>query len=178
MKKISVIIPMYNAAQYIEPCIQSVQNQTCGELELLVIYDGYPDFAPAAVEKLRRSDDRVRLIRQENGGVSRARNHGLDAAEGEYVFFLDSDDAIHPRLLEELSCQADRYQADLVFCCCRKLKDGEFQKALRDASADDRPARWKMAEAEEAEQWLHLQYVNELTGIGGKLVRTDRKSVV
>ncbi len=174
MKKISVIIPMYNAAQYIEPCIQSVQNQTCGELEILVIDDGSTDFGPAAVEKLRRSDDRVRLIRQENGGVSRARNHGLDAAEGEYVFFLDSDDAIHPRLLEELSCQADRYQADLVFCCCRKLKDGEFQKALRDASADDRPARWKMAEAEEAEQWLHLQYVNELTGIGGKLVRTSR----
>lgn len=173
MKKISVIIPVYNAENYIAPCIQSVLNQTCKELEILVIDDGSTDRSPHILKELQRTDDRIRLLTQENGGVSSARNRGLHAAEGEYVFFLDSDDAIHPCLLSEMYRQADQSRADLVFCSCRKLPDAEFEKVLEEASVKDRPARWKVAEGDEAERWLHLWYVNELTGIGGKMVRAS-----
>ena len=120
MKKVSVIIPMYNSENYIGQCIRSVTDQTYRNLEIIVVDDGSTDEGARVCAELMETDARIRLCRQENRGVSAARNHGIQAATGEYVFFLDSDDAIHPLLLGELLGRAEENNAQLAFCGYRK----------------------------------------------------------
>nr|WP_305137232.1 polysaccharide pyruvyl transferase family protein [uncultured Schaedlerella sp.] len=171
MKKISVIIPMYNTEKYIRQCLDSVLRQTFQDMEIIVIDDGSADKGPEICEELGQTDARIRLYRQENGGVSAARNYGIELADGEYIFFLDSDDVLHPLLMEKMIRQAEKQQADLVFCGYRKL-DAEKLDAL--PAADQKKeirARFETAEGNEVEKWLHIQYVNQLSGIGGKLLR-------
>ena len=99
MNKISVIIPMYNSQDYIGQCLRSVISQTYRNLEVLVIDDGSTDKSVDICQSYCQKDKRIRLLLQEHGGVSVARNRGLDTAKGAYLFFLDSDDMIHPYLL-------------------------------------------------------------------------------
>ena len=111
---ISVIIPVYNAAPYINICIQSVLQQTYSCFELLLVDDGSQDESRDICEKVGQTDNRIRFFPQEHRGVSAARNKALKAAKGNYVFFLDSDDSIHPCLLETLHTVLNRTQASLV----------------------------------------------------------------
>ncbi|MDH8700772.1 glycosyltransferase involved in cell wall biosynthesis [Dysgonomonadaceae bacterium PH5-43] len=92
--KISVIIPVYNVEKYLDKCIQSVLNQTFADFELLLINDGSKDGSGAICDKYAQEDSRVKVFHKENGGVSAARNLGLDNAKGEWVCFVDSDDFI------------------------------------------------------------------------------------
>ena len=94
MKKVSVIITMYNAESYIRQCMQSVMSQTWDDLEILVIDDGSADQGLKICEELGRMDGRIQILTQKNRGVSAARNRGIEEADGEYIFFLDSDDVI------------------------------------------------------------------------------------
>ena len=168
MKKISVITPMYNGEAYIRQCIRSVQDQSEQNWEMIIIDDGSTDRGPLICEELSREDDRIRLYRQKNGGVSSARNKGLDLAEGEYVFFLDSDDMIHPRLLKEMVKQAQGYGCELVFCgytCITGCPDGE--------TCNENVLRWQTAGEKEVKEWFHKKYTNEMSGIGGKLIERD-----
>ena len=114
MKTISVIIPAYNYARYLREAIDSVFAQTYPALELIVVDDGSTDATP---EVLAAYGNRLRAIRQRNGGVSAARNAGISAARGEYLAFLDADDLWHPRKLE---AQMARFESDpslgLVYC--------------------------------------------------------------
>lgn len=130
-KKISVIVPMYNAERYIGKCLESVVRQTYPELEILVIDDGSVDKGPGICRKLAERDGRIQVLRQENQGVSNARNTGLDRACGEYVFFLDSDDAIHPRLLEEMLGRAEGWGAQLAFCGYARMDGRELEESLK-----------------------------------------------
>lgn len=130
-KKISVIVPMYNAERYIGKCLESVVRQTYPELEILVIDDGSVDKGPGICGKLAERDGRIQVLRQENQGVSDARNTGLDRACGEYVFFLDSDDAIHPRLLEEMLGRAEGWGAQLAFCGYARMDGRELEESLK-----------------------------------------------
>lgn len=130
-KKISVIVPMYNAERYIGKCLESVVRQTYPELEILVIDDGSVDKGPGICRKLAERDGRIQVLRQENQGVSDARNTGLDRACGEYVFFLDSDDAIHPRLLEEMLGRAEGWGAQLAFCGYARMDGRELEESLK-----------------------------------------------
>ena len=107
---ISVIIPAYNAEKYIEQCIDSIQKNTYENLEIIVVNDGSKDNTRQTVEAI--SDSRIRLINQENGGVSRARNTGLDHAMGEYIAFIDSDDYVSSDYFERLSAG----EADIMAC--------------------------------------------------------------
>ena len=100
---VSVIIPVYNRQGYIEECVRSVFAQSHQNIEILLVDDGSTDQSVSICEGLAREDARVRLVESAHGGVSAARNKGLDLAQGEYVFFLDSDDVIHPRLIEALA---------------------------------------------------------------------------
>ena len=99
---VSIIVPAYNAAGYIEGCVNSVLAQSCGSFELIIVNDGSKDDTAAVVSAMAEKDARVKLLTVENGGPAAAREHGLAAAdpEAEYVMFLDSDDLLLPDALE------------------------------------------------------------------------------
>lgn len=90
--KVSVIVPVYNVEKYLHQCVDSVLGQTYQDLEVILVDDGSTDGCPAICDKYARMDSRVRVIHQENGGLSAARNTGIEHITGEYVMFLDSDD--------------------------------------------------------------------------------------
>ncbi len=101
---ISVIIPIYSVEPYIENCIKSVQKQTYGNIEILVVNDGSPDHSARIVKRLSEKDARIKLFHQPNGGQSSARNFGLAQMKGEYVLFVDGDDMIGEFHIENLFC--------------------------------------------------------------------------
>lgn len=109
--KISIIIPVYNLEDYVENCINSLLNQTYDNIEVLCIDDGSTDNSATVIKKLAKGDQRVKYIYKENGGVSSARNEGLEVANGEYIMFVDGDDYMHyqavgilVRCIEEKNC--------------------------------------------------------------------------
>lgn len=112
--KISVIVPVYKVEKYLDTCIQSVLNQTYKNFELLLIDDGSPDKCGEICEKYANSDDRVKVYHKKNGGLSDARNYGIDRATGEYLTFIDSDDKVTAWYLEILLKYALKYDADVV----------------------------------------------------------------
>ena len=99
---ISIIIPVYNVEKYIEKCIQSVLQQTYENLEIIIVDDGSPDSSPEICKKYVQKDSRIKLFHKQNGGLSDARNYGLEHAHGRYVYFLDSDDYIIKDAIEQL----------------------------------------------------------------------------
>lgn len=110
--KVSIIIPIYNVEKYIEQCIESVVNQTLKDIEIIIVNDGTKDNSMKKIEKYL-SDPRIIVIDKENGGLSSARNVGLEIAKGEYIAFIDSDDFIELTMLEELYNNSEK--ADIVF---------------------------------------------------------------
>jgi len=116
MPKISVIIPLYNVEKYIDKCINSVLNQSLKDIEIILVNDGSPDRCGQIAEEYKKIDRRVRVIHKENGGLSSARNAGLNTATGEFIAFVDSDDWIELNMLEELYNIAKKEGADLSVC--------------------------------------------------------------
>lgn len=114
--KVSVVIPAYNAQQYLRETLDCLVAQTLCELEVLVIDDGSVDETPEILREYCESYPFFRAIRQENAGVSAARNRGIQEAAGEYLYFLDADDLIEPDTLERLYDTARRHDAQLVIC--------------------------------------------------------------
>lgn len=100
MSVVSIVVPVYNAHQYIQRCLESIINQSYSEVELLLVNDGSSDDSLALCENIAAKDSRVRVISQTNQGASSARNKGLDLASGKYLFFVDSDDWIDPDMIE------------------------------------------------------------------------------
>ena len=92
--KISVVIPIYNVEKYLQRCVDSVLNQTLRDLEIILVDDGSPDKCPLICDQYAKKDSRVFVIHKKNGGLASARNAGMKAATGTYLFFLDSDDWI------------------------------------------------------------------------------------
>ena len=122
---ISVIIPVYNTEKYLRCCIDSVLAQTYKDFELLLIDDGSTDSSGAICDEYAEKDTRVRVFHKENGGVSSARNLGLDNARGNWIMFVDGDDWIAPNTLIQILCKADETNADVVivdfeFACPNK----------------------------------------------------------
>lgn len=115
-KKISVIIPAYNAEKTIEKCIESVISQTYSNIEIIVIDDGSKDNTSSVVKKMAEVDNRIRLISIPNGGVSHARNMGIDNATGDYITFVDSDDTIDKNMYEILVALFSKYDIDIAHC--------------------------------------------------------------
>lgn len=117
---ISVIIPVYKVESYLEKCIVSVVEQTYGTLEILLVDDGSPDRCGAICDEWEKKDKRIKVIHKSNGGLSDARNYGLDIAQGTYIVFVDSDDFIAPTMIEKLFVASQEQEADIVECkyCC------------------------------------------------------------
>ena len=119
---VSIIVPVYNKEDYIEKTIQSVINQSNPDWELLLIDDGSTDNSTAICEQYSANDKRVILLKKENGGVSSARNFGLDNACGEFVMFLDADDTLDSNAVQMMS--ENIKEADLVVCSMKCLDEG------------------------------------------------------
>ena len=111
---ISVIVPMYNTEKYISKCLTSIIDQTFSDFEVLIIDDGSTDHSCETADFFAKTDARFKIIHTKNGGVSRARNIGLKQASGEYISFIDSDDAIRPQMYEMLLSKATEYNVEIV----------------------------------------------------------------
>lgn len=99
---VSVIIPIYKVEAYLRRCIESIINQSFHNLEIILVDDGSPDNCPAICDEYAKKDNRIKVIHKGNGGLSDARNAGLDLASGDYIFFVDSDDFITTNCVQEL----------------------------------------------------------------------------
>ena len=122
MPEISVIVPVYKAEAYLHACIDSILSQTFSDFELILVDDGSPDGCGAICDDYASQDGRVQVIHQENQGQAAARNHALAIAKGEWVCFVDSDDAVHPQMLERLRQAA----AESGMSMCRMLEAPEI----------------------------------------------------
>ena len=124
--KVSVIIPIYNVEKYLAKCLDSVLNQTYKNLEILCIDDCSPDNSALILEKYSKQDNRIKIIKREkNGGLSAARNTGIDASTGEYLYFLDSDDWIELDYIEKMVEKIKETDVDIVLNTNILKTDGE-----------------------------------------------------
>lgn len=121
MVKISVIVPVYNVEKYIDKAVESLKNQTIGDIQIILVNDGSRDNSMEICEKHRNEDSRVNLVNKDNGGVSSARNAGLAVAEGEYVAFLDPDDWVDKDMYEQMYNKAK--SDDLDACICNFFRE-------------------------------------------------------
>ncbi len=114
--KISVIVPVYNVEKYINNTVNSIINQTYKNLEIILVDDGSPDRSPEICDEFAEKDSRIKVIHKENGGVSSARNAGLDIASGDYIAFVDGDDYIDHDMYEIMLGHITEYGADAAAC--------------------------------------------------------------
>lgn len=113
---ISVIVPIYKVERYLNRCVESIVRQTYQNLEIILVDDGSPDRCPAICDAWARKDQRIRVIHKQNGGLSDARNAGIDLAKGGWLAFVDSDDYLELNMYERMLGEADDTQADMVIC--------------------------------------------------------------
>lgn len=113
---VSIIVPVYNTEKYLHNCINSLLAQTCTDIEILLVNDGSTDTSGDICDAYAAQDARVRVIHQQNAGVSSARNAALAVARGEYIAFVDSDDWVSPDYIEDLQSAMTESGADLVAC--------------------------------------------------------------
>ena len=119
---ISVIVPVYNVEPYLDRCVQSIVDQTYTNLEIILVDDGSPDNCPAMCDAWAKKDSRIRVIHQKNMGGGAARNVALQAATGDYIAFVDSDDYISPLMYAYLVCQFDK-NTDIAECGFLTVRD-------------------------------------------------------
>lgn len=113
---ISIVVPVYKVEPYLHECVDSILGQTYGNFELILVDDGSPDRCGAICDTYAEKDSRVKVIHKENGGLSDARNAGIDVARGEYITFVDSDDYLHASYLKDMLSAALKYHASIVQC--------------------------------------------------------------
>lgn len=123
MRKITVIVPVYNSELYLEKCINSILSQTYPVYEIILINDGSTDNSLKICEDFKNKDKRILLINQENGGVSKARNSGLEICSGDFVSFVDSDDVLELDMYEYLVSILDNHNADISHCGYKRLDE-------------------------------------------------------
>ena len=122
---VSVIVPVYNVENYLRECIDSIVAQTYRNIEVILIDDGSNDSSGEICDEYADKDNRVKVIHKENGGVSAARNTGLDVAKGEWISYVDSDDYIEDTMLETLICLAKENDVELAMCSFKDISECE-----------------------------------------------------
>ncbi|MGN0527797.1 MAG: glycosyltransferase family 2 protein [Eubacterium sp.] len=136
---ISVIIPVYKVEKYLDRCVESIVNQTYKNLEIILVDDGSPDNCPALCDEWAEKDRRIKVIHKENGGVSSARNAGVEGAKGDYIAFVDSDDYIEQGAYEFMINSAVKDDSDILVCSyfADNTDDENTDNALWDVSQSD-----------------------------------------
>lgn len=128
--KISVIVPVYKVEKYLIKCVDSILAQTYKNLEIILVDDGSPDACPRICDQFAKLDDRIIVIHKENGGLSDARNAGLDIAKGEYIGFVDSDDYISPVMYETLLNRILLDKSELAVCEYVRVYDSDEREKI------------------------------------------------
>lgn len=127
---VSVIIPIYNVSKWIDRGMQIISTQSLKDIEILLVDDGSTDDSAAKCQVWVKKDDRVRLIRKENGGAGSARNAGMDVAKGRYIYFFDIDDIAKPNLLEYCSSRMDELHVDYMMFGFNMIEKGYVESTL------------------------------------------------
>lgn len=135
MNIVTVIVPVYNVEKYIGKCIESILNQTYVSLQVILVNDGSTDNSGFICDSYKEKDPRINVIHQENGGLSSARNIALRNAIGEYIICVDSDDYIHPKMVEILLYALKKNQSDISVCNIFEVNDDE-DKPFQDINED------------------------------------------
>lgn len=116
MDTISIIVPVYNVEEYLRKCVESILSQSYHLFELILVDDGSTDGSGVLCDELGRLDSRIRVIHKDNGGLSDARNRGIEVATGKYIMFVDSDDYVLPQMCECLLNAVKKYKCQLAIC--------------------------------------------------------------
>lgn len=166
MAMVSVIVPVYNVEKYLHRCVDSILAQTFTDFELILVDDGSPDNCGAICDEYAQRDSRVRVIHQQNQGQAAARNRAVAEANGEWIHFVDSDDVIHPQMLEILYCAAVENHVNISMCGA--IESEEIPEAFY--SIQHRHVRVRDTDEESMEDLLehgeHRYWV-----VWGKLIR-------
>ncbi len=112
--KVSIVVPVYNTEKYLKRCIDSIMNQTLEDIEIIIVDDGSKEECALFCDEIAKTDSRIRVVHKQNAGLGYARNSGIEAATGEYIGFVDSDDYIDPLMYEKLYIAAQKCDADLA----------------------------------------------------------------
>lgn len=132
---VSIIVPVYGVEAYLPACVDSLLVQTYKNFEIILVDDGSPDGCPAICDAYAAKDPRVHVIHKKNGGAASARNAGLDATQGEYICFVDSDDLVCPNYVEKLRSTLDATDADIAVCGFTQMtRDNETVYADRETA--------------------------------------------
>lgn len=114
--RVSIIVPVYKVEKYLDRCIQSLIHQTLKDIEIILVDDGSPDNCPAMCNEYAKQDSRIKVVHKKNGGLSDARNFGIDAAKADFLAFVDSDDYIDSKMIENLLDGINRDHTDIEAC--------------------------------------------------------------
>lgn len=125
---VSVIVPVFNCEEYIDRCIESLITQSYRNLEIIIINDGSTDNSASKCDAWSLKDERIIIVHKKNGGLSDARNVGIDTASGEYISFVDGDDSVHPDIYELFVQKAINYNGDIVCCGKNKIYSDHVRK--------------------------------------------------
>lgn len=180
MAKVSVIVPCYKVEKFLPKCIETLISQTLEDIEIILVDDGSPDSSGLICDRAAETDERVKVIHKKNGGVSAARNDGLDAAKGQYVIFVDSDDYMPANALEILHTRAEATHADVVVGDIYRVF-GEDERRVhfynKEFTTSDRSEFDKLIQADFYNQYCPYPYEGKPAfGYGGpwnKLVRRE-----
>ena len=167
---VSLIIPVYNRQDVVEEFIRSVFEKTYQSLEIVLIDDGSTDDTLSVCQRLAGQDSRIKLLQTEHVGVSAARNKAMDAAEGEFFFFLDSDDVIYPLLIETLAAAMQETGAEMAGTCVVNVTEQHWHRVREKLKEPPVPAEtYLQSHAEALDSLFHGTSV--LRPMGGTMVR-------
>ncbi len=180
MPRVSIIVPIYNAQRYLSACVDSLLNQTLQDIEIILVDDGGQDNCPQLCDAYAKQDARIRVLHKPNGGVSAARNDGLQLATGEYVLFCDADDTMEPVACETLYDAGSAVGADVVIGDVYLVKNGKKKYAQFFASpfyTEDRAVMDALVRVDFSRKYCHdMPSGGPAFGYGGpwnKAVRRD-----
>lgn len=170
---VSVIIPIYNREKYIEECVRSIQAQTYQNYEIILIDDGSTDNSLTICHSLAQQYPNIRVLEGSHSGVSEARNLGLENTKGDFVFFVDSDDIIHPRLMESLVNGLKETGAAIAGTQCVNLLEKYWQKVYNYIEKSNHPGETTYQTFEQTMDAVFCADKSPLAAIGGVMMRRD-----
>ena len=168
MPTVSILVPVYKAEKTLDACVESILAQSYADFELLLIDDASPDHCPEMCDAWAEKDPRIRALHpaKTGPGPSGARNAGLDAAKGQWLTMVDSDDTVAPDLLEKLLAGAERSGAELVLCSCRPVTEDGAEHPL---PADEQFAKETVLDVNAFWDAFNTPWINQFTGTAHRL---------